>query len=525
LDYASYAAAISFRFVDPDAGRDEFERFAVERAPGDSPRLIELPYTPFDVHNTVLPQTDADVIRALRGLCEIPRMSSFAIGALLNRAVARMPAGQAFVNVGVWNGFTLLSGIACNPGKLCIGVDNFSEGPGNRTRLALAERFEPHAGADRRFHELDYRDYFEQVHREPIGVYLYDGEHSYENQLAGLEIAEPFLAPGCLVLVDDTNWSAAHEGTVDFMQTSVHEWELLLDRPTGTNAHPTYSNGLMVLQLTRRADAVGGEVTRTREQPPTKNVRSEIAVTPPPIAPSRDGARAPLVSVVVVNEDDRATGLEQAIEGYLGQSWPRVEVLVADEAPSEHSRRAVAAFPGLARLEPSLDAAQTRSAREEAVAASGGDFLGFAEAGRPVRRDAVTMALAFPGRTGRGRELPEDRWTWMERALAASEDLSRVVPKGEAFVLLNDSVWNPDVVPERRPLLGADGGRTGGPADEEEAIARLEGMRAGGASFVAFAWPAFWWLERFPRLHLHLTSSYRCVLRNERVVVFDVRSE
>ena len=39
-------------------------------------------------------------------------MSTFAIGAIINRAVRQLPGGQAYLNVGVWNGFTLLAGMA-----------------------------------------------------------------------------------------------------------------------------------------------------------------------------------------------------------------------------------------------------------------------------------------------------------------------------------------------------------------------------------------------------------------------------
>ena len=39
-----------------------------------------------------------------------------------------------------------------------------------------------------------------------IGVWYYDAAHSYEAQLEGLRIAEPLLAAGALVIVDDTDW-------------------------------------------------------------------------------------------------------------------------------------------------------------------------------------------------------------------------------------------------------------------------------------------------------------------------------
>jgi hypothetical protein len=62
-------------------------------------------------------------------------MSTFAIGAMINEGVARMPDGCCFLNIGVWHGFTFLAGLVNNPHKRCIGVDNFSEYDAPREQL------------------------------------------------------------------------------------------------------------------------------------------------------------------------------------------------------------------------------------------------------------------------------------------------------------------------------------------------------------------------------------------------------
>jgi hypothetical protein len=49
-------------------------------------------------------------------------------------------------------------------------------------------------------------------------------------------------------------------------------------------------------------------------------------------------------------------------------------------------------------------------------------------------------------------------------------------------------------------------------------------MRSAGASLMVFGWPAFWWLDYYTGLHQHLRSNYRCVLRNDLLIVFDLRS-
>ena len=52
----------------------------------------------------------------------------------------------------------------------------------------------------------------------------------------------------------------------------------------------------------------------------------------------------------------------------------------------------------------------------------------------------------------------------------------------------------------------------------------LERMqRDHGASYTAFGWPAFWWLDHYNELSDHLRSQYNCILENDRLVIFDLQ--
>jgi hypothetical protein len=239
MDYSDFVSGIRFTLLPPERypPPDELARLGdLSRARG----------VPFDLLNTQLPENDVALKRAFTWLCWVPRMSTFAIGAMIQRAVAEMPDGHVFLNIGVWNGFTLLSGMLGNPDKVCIGVDNFSDFGGPRE--AFRARFERWRTPRHRFHEMDYHDYFRSQHREPIGVYFYDGDHSYEHQLAGLRLAEPFLAPNCIIFVDDTNTPPPRDATRDFLAQRRGDYRVLLDAWTSANGHPTWWNGLMVLQ-------------------------------------------------------------------------------------------------------------------------------------------------------------------------------------------------------------------------------------------------------------------------------------
>jgi hypothetical protein len=199
-----------------------------------------------EITNTRLPTDETAMKLRLQALCEIPRMSTLAIGAAINHAVAQLDPAHSFVNVGVWNGFTLLCGMADNPDKVCIGIDNFSQFGGPRD--AFMERFQARTGAQHQFFDMDYRHYFRHKHSGKIGLYIYDGEHSYRNQLEGLKIAEPHLSENALIIVDDTNWEMPRKATLDFIQESQFDYQVLFDSGTCFAGHPTFWNGLMIIR-------------------------------------------------------------------------------------------------------------------------------------------------------------------------------------------------------------------------------------------------------------------------------------
>ena len=51
----------------------------------------------------------------------------------------------------------------------------------------------------------------------------------------------------------------------------------------------------------------------------------------------------------------------------------------------------------------------------------------------------------------------------------------------------------------------------------------LERLRQSGASFIVFAWPAFWWLDHYRELADYARKNFRCVLRNPDLLIFDLR--
>jgi len=183
-DMRQFIGGIRFRFVGPSRRPKRLYLVAEHRL-----RRVGVP---LGLINARFPWHGYEITRNLWRLGRVHGMSTFPLAGIINEAVRQMPADQCYVNVGTWQGFTLFAGMLGNAQQRCVGVDNFSESFGPElveVRASFLTRFERWRSASHEFFEGDYVEYFQKVHRGPIGVYLYDGEHSFENQLKALEVA------------------------------------------------------------------------------------------------------------------------------------------------------------------------------------------------------------------------------------------------------------------------------------------------------------------------------------------------
>lgn len=144
-------------------------------------------------------------------------------------------------------------------------------------------------------------------------------------------------------------------------------------------------------------------------------------------------------------------------------------------------------------------------------------------------RDIVLAATHLPG-LGRviGRAYQQSlESTWNARLRRSVKDVASVIPSGDTFILVDESNFATDVFGDRKvlPFLERDGQYAGSPPDDGTAIREFERLRKSGATFMVFAWDAFWWLEFYSDLTRHLRSRFRCVTENKRVVIFDLRHE
>jgi protein O-GlcNAc transferase len=181
-----------------------------------------------------------DVLEAVPGLARENNL------ALLGLAASLLPPGESYVEVGSYRGTSLISALRGNDAD-AVAIDDFSFREGSRDELeANLERF----GFAGRPTVLEGD--FEEVLRggalegRRVGVYYYDAGHSYEQQLAGLRLIEPYLADEALLVVDDSDWERVDRADRDYLASQPRA-RLLVDIPGDDKGYPHWWRGVHVI--------------------------------------------------------------------------------------------------------------------------------------------------------------------------------------------------------------------------------------------------------------------------------------
>jgi hypothetical protein len=156
-------------------------------------------------------------------LVDVEGMSSPRVCNLLNRLVAGMDPGEHYLEVGTWKGRTLLSAAHGNTGRVCYACDKFRfwgryTGWGYQVRSTLDANIARYreGSAEIRLFAMRSRELFaRRLVPGPIGVYFYDGGHSYRATRHGIVAAAPLLSRRSVVLVDDWNDAPIRKATFD----------------------------------------------------------------------------------------------------------------------------------------------------------------------------------------------------------------------------------------------------------------------------------------------------------------------
>jgi hypothetical protein len=189
--------------------------------------------------------TEFDGKDRLEPLRSVTGMSTPAYANIINTICRSMSEDQLYLNIGCYQGFTLLAGMIDTKCRV-IGIDNFSQFGGPKEQCI--RNFNKFARDNTQFYDVDYREYLAS-HAGKIDFYFYDGHHSYDNQYKAMVDANKFLEPGCLVLVDDTNVGEVSAATFKAMEDLGRKYDVWVDIKTAHNKHPTYWNGLILLEI------------------------------------------------------------------------------------------------------------------------------------------------------------------------------------------------------------------------------------------------------------------------------------
>jgi hypothetical protein len=259
MELPDYVQSLSFRLAPPDRSTSKGLYAAAA--------LLTRLGVPLDVVNTRLPRDGRETRLRLREARRACPRGNFALGAIVNRAVSQMSETEAFVALGLGDGFSLLAAIAGNPDKPCIGVD-----PPGEARDALGKpacrqfdrKFESLRSATHVVHRLEFEDFFSGFGpltgrgETPIGVCLIragSDEDSADDLHERLVLSESHLAENANVLIENVNAAGVREAALGFIRESRNQYRVLLDQPTPRPGRLTFGDGLFLYQLLGRNQA------------------------------------------------------------------------------------------------------------------------------------------------------------------------------------------------------------------------------------------------------------------------------
>jgi hypothetical protein len=142
-------------------------------------------------------------------------MSSAKVRHLLNN-ICTLPESR-YLEIGVWRGSTFVSALYGNENTLfdATAIDNWCEYGDTDARFEFARNVNQYLTKNR--YKFLAQDSFvvnlNELTKEPINLYFYDGGHSFEQQKRALTYYYRVLADTFIFIVDDYNWKAVQDGT------------------------------------------------------------------------------------------------------------------------------------------------------------------------------------------------------------------------------------------------------------------------------------------------------------------------
>ena len=178
-------------------------------------------------------------------LLEVPELMGFSgeklIGALQRIAKYQESIGAGcYLEIGVFQGLTLLSVASVLDEVIAYGIDNFSQfDPQKLNQSVISEKARVNNFRNFLLINSDYEDALENLQDylgdSKIGTYFIDGPHDYRSQLICLQLVKPYLSDLSVIVVDDSNYRHVRLANRDFLLANP-EFKLLFE--SYTKCHP-----------------------------------------------------------------------------------------------------------------------------------------------------------------------------------------------------------------------------------------------------------------------------------------------
>lgn len=215
---------------------------------------FETQFPPEEIARISLPYEEEGVRQRYDPCPDVEGMVSVKKQQLLRLAFACIGEGECYLEVGTYQGKSLLSAAMGNISRPCYACDDFSQCSIPNARERLLSNLERYGLRDRVvFFPTDFRGNLTPSHiREAVGLYFYDGAHDYESHYQAIRLVEPLLAPVALVIIDVWRFAAdsqsyARVATKQAIIESSRRWRQLYNLPARHNGdHAMWWNGVAV---------------------------------------------------------------------------------------------------------------------------------------------------------------------------------------------------------------------------------------------------------------------------------------
>ncbi len=153
-----------------------------------------------------------------------------------------------YLEVGVYQGLTLLSVADMYPGVACFGVDNFSilDPEGSNLKI-VQDGIAAYQASNATLINLDFEVALKSLEKhtegQKIAVYFVDGPHDYRSQLICLTLAVRYLHENAVILIDDANYHFVRQATHDFLDAFC-EYKLIFE--AYSPMHPANMGSVML---------------------------------------------------------------------------------------------------------------------------------------------------------------------------------------------------------------------------------------------------------------------------------------